>query len=239
MPAATATVQEMPLYDWTRVPDNVFHNFLVAWLGRLAGTLNGSALPRGYLARVEQYVGPVSALEVESSKTTGRGPGLRLESTATIDPPRFDVRRQRRIAIFSARDERRLAVIEVVSPGNKDAERRTRWFEEKLLDCLASGLHVLLIDLLPATPIAPGLAAAVARDLGCEAVPEDGQAVTSFECQARPPVVRVYHQPVNVGKPLPSSPLFLEPGWAVEVPLESTYEASFAWLPAPDRERLV
>lgn len=235
--------RHMPLHDWTRVADNVFHNFHVSWLAQLAGTLNGSVLPPGFIARAEEYVGPfqadVLALEVGTTASSGpSGTQSALRPTATIDPPRFDARRHRRIAIFSSRDERRVAVLEVVSPGNKDSDRRARWFEDKLLDCLAGGLHLLLVDLLPGTTAAPGFAAAVARELGSGEVPEQGLAATSFERQPEPSVVRVYHRPMAVGSPLPAAPLFLDPGRAVEVPLEATYQAAFAWLPATDRERL-
>lgn len=234
----------MPLHDWTLVSSNVLRSFHVVWLGHLAGALNGSVLPEGYLARAEEYVGPfqadVLALDADAApgQAAPRAPSPALQPTATIDPPRFDVRRQRRIAVFSAREERRLAVIELVSPGNKDAERRARWFEEKLLECLAAGLHLLVVDLLPPSPSAPGFAAAVARELGSEAVPAGGLALTSFETQVQPPVVRVYHFPVQVGAALPEAPLFLEPALSVNVPLEATYQAAFDWLPAPDRARL-
>ncbi|MCW8138960.1 MAG: DUF4058 family protein [Planctomycetota bacterium] len=231
----------MPLHDWARVPDNVFHNFHVAWLAQLAGALNASVLPPGYLARAEEYVGPFQAdvltLEAGAPRTQPAS-GPAREPTATIAPPRFDVTRQRRITVFSARDERRVAVLEVVSPGNKDSARRARWFEEKLVDCLAAGLHLLLVDLLAPTAAAPGFAEAVARELGSDQVPPGGRAATSFECQPAPPVVRVYHQSFAPGAPLPPAPLFLEPGRAVEVPLEETYAAAFGWLPAADRERL-
>lgn len=162
----------MPLHDWTRVPDNVFHGMHVAWIAELMRVLNRGGLPEGYLARPEEYVGPyqpdVLALGVDARPAHTRSGAPELEPTATIAPPRFTTHRQRRLAVFSARDERRVAVIEVVSPGNKDSEARARWFEAKLVDYLASGLHVLQIDLLPATRPAPGFAAAVARELGAE-----------------------------------------------------------------------
>ena len=43
--------------------------------------------------------------------------------------------------------------------------------------------------------------------------------------------VRAYVVPVAVGDALTAMPLFLEPGQAVEVPLEGTYCAAFAAVP--------
>src|SRR5258707_618020 len=40
-----------------------------------------------------------------------------------------------------------------------------------------------------------------------------------------------YIDPVAVGDPLPDAPLFLAPGWYVYLPLERTYEASWAETP--------
>jgi hypothetical protein len=45
-----------------------------------------------------------------------------------------------------------------------------------------------------------------------------------------------YCDPVAVGDPLPDAPLFLAPGWYVNVPLEATYKTSWATTPAPIRE---
>ena len=45
-----------------------------------------------------------------------------------------------------------------------------------------------------------------------------------------------YSDPVAVGDPLPAAPLFLAPGWHVDIPLEQTYEASWAVTPEPIRE---
>jgi hypothetical protein len=44
-------------------------------------------------------------------------------------------------------------------------------------------------------------------------------------------VMRGYYEPVAVGQPLPDMPLFLEYGWHVRVPLESTYAAAYRTVP--------
>ena len=44
-----------------------------------------------------------------------------------------------------------IAVIEIVSPGNKDSRAALRDFVEKTVDCLRRGIHVLIVDLFPPT----------------------------------------------------------------------------------------
>jgi hypothetical protein len=44
-----------------------------------------------------------------------------------------------------------------------------------------------------------------------------------------------YVDSVAIGDPLPDAPLFLAPGWYVNVPLEQTHEASWEVIPKPIR----
>ncbi len=44
-----------------------------------------------------------------------------------------------------------------------------------------------------------------------------------------------YVDSVAVGEPLPDAPLFLAPGWYVNVPLERSYHASWDVTPQPIR----
>lgn len=234
----------MPLHDWTRVPDAAFHGFHLGWLWNLAGVLNASVLPPGYIARPEEYVGPYQA-DVLALETGGGGGAARPspsspKPTLTIAPPPFVQHKERRVAIFSGRDERRVSVIELVSPGNKDSAVRAEWFRRKLLDYLEAGLHLLVIDLLPPTGLVlDGFADALVHDLGCsEKLRGGGPQTCAFECQIAPPRVQVYAAELAVGAPLPSAPLFLEPSIHVEIPLEESYLETVERLPAKDREQL-
>ncbi len=42
--------------------------------------------------------------------------------------------------------------------------------------------------------------------------------------------------PVTVGDPLPDAPLFLAPGWYVNIPLEDIYRTSWEAIPQPIRD---
>lgn len=238
----------MPLHDWSDVPDNVFHSFHVGWLWNLARALNTGLLPEGYTARAEEYVGPYAAdvltlQEEGASDDEGASEDAGAaapEPTVVLSPPRLETWSERRITVFSARDERRVAVIEVTSRGNKDSRRRADFFRRKLLECLGAGLHLLVVDILPATDTAPGFAADLARELGDRSgcVPFGGRAATSFERRDAPLSVRIYHRPLTTGTALPDVPLFLLGGAHVDVPLEATYDDTVSGLGPGDRARL-
>ena len=47
----------MPIHDWTRVEDGIFHHFHNAWNNELSNALNGGLLPPDYYALTEQHAG--------------------------------------------------------------------------------------------------------------------------------------------------------------------------------------
>jgi len=129
-----------------------------------------------------------------------------------------------------------VAVIEIISPGNKDSRAALRDFVEKTLDLLRAGIHVLIVDLFPPTPRDPcGIHKAVWDEIEEEdfAFPEGKDRVlVSYETGAQ----RVaYIEPVAVGDELPDMPLFLTSDLHIMVPLESTYRAT--WEATPQEMR--
>ena len=48
-----------------------------------------------------------------------------------------------------------MAVIEIVSPGNKSSKAAIRSFVDKAVQFLHQGVHLLIIDLFPPTPATP------------------------------------------------------------------------------------
>src|SRR5438105_4478628 len=70
--------QAMPVHDWTRVEDGIFHDFHLAWIGELRKALNRGLLPPGYYALAEQIAGSV-------------GPDvLTLQGNGVAEPPADD-----------------------------------------------------------------------------------------------------------------------------------------------------
>ena len=123
---------------------------------------------------------------------------------------------------------RAIAVIEIVSPGNKDSRAALRDFVEKVIDSLRSGIHVVVIDLFPPTPRDPsGIHKAIRDEIEEEgfAFPEGKDRIlASYETGE----TRAYYvEPIGVGDALPDMPLFLTDGWQVPLPLESTHRTTW------------
>lgn len=177
----------MPLHDWNRVEDYVYHDFHTIWLIAIRRVLNGGVLPQGYYALAEQVtrtMGPdVLTLEMPGAPD-GKGNGSavpgnpsahrlavaeappRVQLTAQI-PPRPARFRQKRIAIRHSSDNRLVAIIELVSPGNKAARHPFRSFVNKAVRAIEAGIHVLIIDPFPPGKRDPnGIHAAIWDELG-------------------------------------------------------------------------
>lgn len=239
----------MPIHDWTRVDAGTFHDFHQGWTIEIRNRLKGGILPDGYFAMADQRVGgpepDVVALRLRGPEPTG---GLVVANT----PPRIRqaarveteaalyARKSNRIAIHHG-PGRVVAMIEVVSPGNKDSKHAIASFVAKAVDFIRNGIHFLVIDPFPPGPRDPnGIAQAIWDQLVGDPLatrPEDGQATVAAFDAGEP--LTAYAEAVTIGEPLPDAPLFLDPGWYVNVPLEMTYQASWNVTPRPIRDRLV
>jgi hypothetical protein len=132
-----------------------------------------------------------------------------------------------------------VAVIEIVSPGNKSSQAAVKEFVDKAVAILNAKIHLLIVDLFPPTRRDPqGIHNSIADVFGEEPfeLPED-QPLTLVGYDAGPPLIASI-ETAAVGEPLPSMPLFIEPGSHVLVPLEATYAATWAATPEPIREML-
>jgi hypothetical protein len=203
----------MPIHDWTRVPAGLFHHFQQDWSVEIARVLNRRLLSKGLSALVEQRSGP-------------------RESDVSASDKRFYAGRANRVVITHHLG-RIVAVIEIVSPGNKDSRAALRDFVEKTIDFLQAGIHVLVIDLFPPTPRDPfGIHKAIWDEIFEEefTFPEGkDRTLASYETGGE---LAAWVEPIAVGDRLPEMPLFLTAGVHIPAPLESTYQA--AWEAAPE-----
>ena len=105
-----------------------------------------------------------------------------------------------------------IAVIEIVSPGNKSSRHALRAFVEKMTDLLREGVHLLIIDLFPPGPRDPeGVHKVIWDELQeepFELPPDKPLTLAAYSAGA---VKTAYVEPVAVGDLLPEMPLFLEP----------------------------
>ena len=186
----------------------LFHHFHLSWIVEIARRLNCGLLPRGLSALIER--------RFEIEPVAGRANRI----------------------VVKHHLGRTVAVIEIVSPGNKHSKSAMRDFVEKTLDYLKSGIHVLIVDLFPPTPRDPF---GIHKLIWDEFAEDDfvfpkgkDRILVSYEMGLTERSAFV--EPVAVGDSLPDMALFLAPGLHVYVPLESSYQA--AWNASPEALRV-
>jgi hypothetical protein len=144
----------------------------------------------------------------------------------------FYRRKKSSVVVRHTSDDRIVAIVEIVSPGNKSSRHAFQAFVDKACELLEHRIHLLIIDPLPCGPRDPnGVHGAIweqVQDDSFRASPDQPLTLVAYECGL---TTRAYIEPVAVGQPLPDMPLFLEPDGCVMVPLEATYEAAFAVMP--------
>jgi hypothetical protein len=234
----------MPIHDWTRVNAGLFHHFHQAWIVSLSNALNGGTLPDGYFALAEQVAGgpipDVLTLQQRDSDHPSEG-----GTAVSVKPPqtRFVYRAEsERYAEKASRLTIRhslgdiVAIIEIISPGNKGTVRSVRNFVDKAVTFVKQGIHLLFIDLFPPSSRDPnGLHQRIWEELDDQAyLPPTGKPLTLVSYDATP-TVTAYVEPLAIGDPLPLMPLFFAEGRYVEVDLEATYAETWRMCPGPLR----
>jgi hypothetical protein len=232
----------MPIHDWTRVRPNRFHDFHQRWTIAICNALNAGRLPPGYFAMVEQKAGgpEPDVITLELTPPAGSAPG---GVAVALQPPktRFVTRSE---AAGYARKANRItvrhpdgdvvAVLEIVSPGNKDSRHAVRAFARKAVEFLQAGVHLLIVDLFPPGRRDPqGIHKVIWDRLRDEpfTLPSD-KPLTVVTYAAGTETV-AYVEPVAVGDPLPDMPVFLTTDRYVPCPLEATYQTAWEQFPAP------
>lgn len=229
----------MPIHDWTRVDAGVFHHFHGFYIAALCRALNHGGLPPDHYAMAEQIAGPgtpdVLALKVPSEQTDDEG-GVAL----AVAPPKVwrdeevYTRRTKQITVRRTGGDEVVAVIEIVSPGNKNSRHGIRSFVSKAVEYLNSYVHLLIVDLLPPGPRDPqGIHPEIwseYTDKPFELPADRRLTLVSYLSDERK---RAFVEPVAVGGTLPDMPLFLTPDRYINVPLDRTYTE--AWNEVPQR----
>lgn len=137
------------------------------------------------------------------------------------------------VAIRHVSNHQVVALVEIVSPGNKNNQNGLNAFVRKAREALAAGVHLLLVDLFPPGPRDPqGIHGAVwGEDCGAEYVLPPDKPLTCVS-HVGGAGAEAFVEPVAVGDALPEMPLFLTPEVYVPLPLEATYQHAWEGLPA-------
>jgi hypothetical protein len=238
----------MPIHDWTCVDAGVFHAFYHGWIEELARALNRGILPSSYYALPEQHAagfGP-DVLTLQDHAEADLQPDIDSSAPATggvlLAPPTlqpvaetdlaFYRRKQKTVTVRHVSGDRIVAIVEIISPGNKNARHPFRSLVTKAAELLDHQIHLLMIDLFPRGTRDPqGIHHAIWQEIAGEADVAPSDKPFTLVSYASGVTVRAYVVGVGLGEELTDMPLFLEPEQAVDVPLEQTYTAAFAETP--------
>jgi hypothetical protein len=141
--------------------------------------------------------------------------------------------RRRTLAIRHVSGHRLIALLEIVSPANKDRPGSVEEFITKVIKALDLEIHVLVLDLLPPGRHDPrGMHGAVWNDFDDEPYDLPAEEPLTLASYAAGPPVDAYVEHLKINAPLPDMPLFLHSDRYVVVPLETTYQAAYRGVPA-------
>jgi hypothetical protein len=237
----------MPIHDWTRVSSGIFHHFHSRWISAIGDALNKGVLPEGYYALAEQIAGEIGpdVLALESSQRSrdliedGASGILVLDEAppqvsivSEVDEIDLYAIRQNALVIRHSSDHTVVAILEIVSEGNKARRPGLERFVRKAISALAEEIHLLVIDLHPPGKYDPeGIHGAIWGELtGMPFAAPPGKPLTLASYYGIQPF-KAYVEPIAVGAALPDMPLFLAYRRYINVPLEKTYLEAYAGVP--------
>lgn len=235
----------MPVHDWTRVSAGTFHDFHNGWIIHIKEALNAGLLPKGYYAQSEQHVG-LAIPDILTLHTDENGAIADRDGSVALlaAPPKVGRKlvateagmartRRRTLTIRHASKHRVVAMIEIVSPANKDREQSVEDFVSKAIAAIDRGIHVLLIDLFPPGPFDPlGIHGGIWGSFGDVDEPPHDEPLTLASYDALVGIPQADLERLHVGAVLPEMPLYLVGESYINTPLEPTYTAAFRGIPA-------
>jgi hypothetical protein len=233
----------MPIHDWTKVEAGIFHAFHHDWITEISGALNQGILPSSYYALPEQIAGglgpDVLTLRHPADSTPEEEGGVAL----AIAPPQVKFRLHREANWYATKakavkvrhvsNHRVVALIEILSPGNKNNQNGFNSFVRKAQELLALGIHLQLVDLFPPGPRDPqGIHGAVWGDDSSSEFSLTPDKPLTCVAYVGGSDAEAFLEPVGIGDILPTMPLFLSSEHYVSVPLEATYKLAWTRMPA-------
>jgi len=194
----------MPLRDHFRPPLDDF----TSWEGMYGG----------WPAVMVQHLNKVLPPEYAAAPRVHLGSPVESD-----DPDEYEVR------VYDAHRGRRLvAAVELISPANKDRPEHRRIFVARCAALLQQRVSVVLVDIVTVRQL--NLYAELLGLLGVTdpGLGETPSALYAGCCRRRPGNgvgrLETWYQPLQVGRPLPTLPLWLSDEFAVPLALEESYE---------------
>ena len=235
----------MPIHDWTRVDAGIFHHFHHTWITEIQRALNRGLLPPEYYAMAEQLAGGLGP-DVLTLERPGYTAPPGTEPTrgiaVTMTPPRveFHLRTEanqyaakaKAVVIRHKSNHEVIAVVEIVSPGNKNNRHGVNSFIRKAVELLKGGVHLLVLDLFPPGPRDPqGIHKLIWDEFADNEFILPAERCLTLAGYIGGAEPEAFVQPTAVGLALQEMPLFLDLDIYISVPLEPIYAAAWADVP--------
>lgn len=244
----------MPLHDWSRVESGIFHDFHTVWIAEIRNKLNAGLLPQDYYALAEQhagdYVADVLALHLPptpeeisrfdlTTEETGGGTALAEAPPKIFQHEKIEMQiidMQRFLSIRHLSSHRVVALLDIVSPGNKNHQARYDAFVHKTVDAVRRRVNVLLVDVQQTGKFdQDGINASIRNMLSPHSTPiidKPRHSTLASYCPDPPRSVDIYVEHVAPEMPFPDMPIFLNPDRYVNVPLEATSQEAWKGMPS-------
>ncbi len=215
----------MPLHDHFHPPFSrilSWGQFHGQWPGVIVRQLN-STLPPQYRAGPTVHLGREAEVDVGTFESLSPAEPTLAVETDLADFDEFEVR-----VYDASRDQRLVAAVELISPGNKDRPQQRSQFTAKCAALLRNGVSLVLVDVV--TERCVNLYADL-LDLIGQSDPSLGAqppATYAVACCWRPRGasrwLETWNRELKLGSPLPCLPLWLTEDLAVTLDLEASYE---------------
>lgn len=238
----------MPIHDWTRVEAGIFHDFHHEWISEIKRALNRGVLPAEYYAMAEQIAGglgpdvltlqrPTNGIPARNTVDPSGSVALAMAPPKTRFHERADedlyAAKANAVVIRHVSNHKVVAMIEIVSPGNKNTRHGFRSFVQKAIDMIRAGVHLLILDLFPPGPRDPeGVHPPIWKEFMEKELVLPADKPLTLVSYVGCPAPEAFIEPIAVGATLAEMPLFLEHDWYVLVPLAATYHAAWEAVPA-------
>lgn len=232
----------MPLRDHFRPPvfnQATWEGFHGGWPMTIVQRLL-PVLPEEYTAEPRVHLGAYFEVDVGGFEKDGAAPPpahsggtptlpwAAPEPTTTIDADLTEEYEYEVLVFDQTRARELVAAVELVSPANKDRAEHREQFVTKCAALLQKKVCVVIVDLV--TVRRANLYAELLDRIGAADpnLPADPPSTYAVGCRVRPvrgrPRLQSWSHSLEIGKPLPTIPLWLTEDLAVPLDLEASYE---------------
>lgn len=199
-------------------------------------------LPEGYIAAPGVHLGKLFEIDVSvyeedeaEARAAKTSAGDGIVAAMAAPSPTFTVETdwpdqdEYEVLIYDERHGRRLAAIEIVSPGNKDRPESRRAFVSKAAALLQENVCVSVVDLVTVRQF--NLYGDILELIGHPDLAAGVQGTFLYAATLRGrkrlhqrPLLDAWFYPMTVGQPLPTLPIWLDADLRLMLELEAGYE---------------